>query len=170
VDRGQLQVAARSVGLPLDWMDRVSRVQQPDASQAVVNRFAARAIALRDRIPQTAAAARALPLSYVLNPSGQAWLMLAFPDGTEDEALRMFEADTGNQQAGDAGVHRVALAGPAYEGVAVLAHGLLGPVPASDSNCAMSFEDIYWEERGAELHLDSCHLRCRTSRTMSYVG
>ena len=132
-------------------MDRVSRVQQPDASQAVVNRFTARAIDLRDRIPPTAAAARALPLSYVLNPSGQAWLLLAFPDGTEDEALRMFEADTGNQQAGDAGVHRVALAGPAYEGVAVLAHGLLGPVPASDSNCAMSFEDIYWEERGAEL-------------------
>jgi hypothetical protein len=63
----------------------------------------------------------------------------------------MFVADTGNQQAGDAGVHRVALAGPAYEGVAVLAHGLLGPVPASDSNCATSFEDIYWEERGAEV-------------------
>jgi hypothetical protein len=39
----------------------------------------------------------------------------------------MFEEDTMDQQAGDAGVFRIALAGPGYEGVAVLARGLLGP-------------------------------------------
>jgi hypothetical protein len=77
-------------------------------------------------------------MTYMLNPSGQAWLLLAFPDGTEFDARRMFEADTVDQQAGDAGAHRIALAGPAYEGVAVLAWGLLGPAPVLESEGALS--------------------------------
>jgi hypothetical protein len=89
-----------------------------------------------------------------LNPSCQAWLLLAFPGGTEDDALRMFEADTVDQQASDAGVFRIALAGPAYEGVAVLARGLLGPAPVLASGGALTarvFETIFWEEPGAAV-------------------
>ena len=62
-------------------------------------------------------------ITYMLNPSGQSWLLLAFPDGSDDDALRMFEEDTTDQRPGDAGVLRIALAGPAYEGAAVLAPG-----------------------------------------------
>ncbi len=96
---------------------------------------------LERRLHTPAAAIHNTPaavISYVLNISRQAWLLLAFPDGTEDKALRIFESDTEDQQAGDTGftVHRIALAGPAYEGVAVLARGLLGPAPVLDSNGA----------------------------------
>ncbi len=39
-----------------------------------------------------------LLMSYILNPSGQTWLLLAFSDGNEEDALRMFEEDTVDQQ------------------------------------------------------------------------
>ena len=152
MDRGQLHLAAISVGLPLDFMDRISSVQQPTESAALGARFLARASDIQ-RLPTASdgsvTPAAALPESFVLNPSGQAWILIAFPDGTEGDALRMFEADTGDQQAGVAGVHRIALAGPAYEGVAVLARCLFGPKPVLDSNGALSFEPVFWPERGA---------------------
>jgi hypothetical protein len=141
VDLGQLQLAARSAGLPLDWMDRVSRLQQPAASAANVSGFSAKLIDFSRHFLAPNA-----PLSYTLNPTGQAWLLLAFPDGTEDDALRMFEEDAINQRPGPAGMFRIALAGPAYEGVAVLARGLLGPAPALYSGGALEFEAIFWEE------------------------
>ena len=149
MDRVQLQIAARSAGLPWGWMDRVSSVQQPAASAAVVRGFIQRSISLDNRqdLSQAPAALLGLPVSLAVNPTGMAWLLLAFPDGTEDEALRMFGADTVDLQACDAGVYRIALAGPAYEGVAVLAQSLLGPKAALDSNSALSLEPIYWEER-----------------------
>ena len=100
----------------------------------------------------------------MFNPSGQAWLLLAFPDGTEGDALRMFESDIGDQQAGVAGVHRIALAGPAYEGVAVLARGLLGPKPVLDSNGALSFETIFWRERGAGVDPGCWSVGCFRNR------
>jgi hypothetical protein len=46
---------------------------------------------------------------------------------TEANALRFFQSDTEDQQASVAGVHRIALAGPAYAGMAVLARAMLGP-------------------------------------------
>ncbi len=67
---------------------------------------------------------------------------MAFPDGTEDDALRMFEKDAINQRPGHAGMFRIALAGPAYEGVTVLARGLLDPAPALDSGGALAFEPL----------------------------
>ncbi len=82
-------------------------------------------------------------MSYILNPSGQAWLLLAFPDGNEEDALRIFGEDTADQPAGDAGVFRTLLAGPEYEGVAVLARGLLGPAPVLASGGEMGFEAIF---------------------------
>ena len=97
-------------------------MQQPAASAAVVSKFNATLIDLNRPV-----SAPNLPMSYILNPSGQAWLLLAFPYGNEEDALRIFGKDTVDQQAGDAGVFRIALAGPEYEGVAVLARVLLGP-------------------------------------------
>jgi hypothetical protein len=53
---------------------------------------------------------------YTVNTAGTAWLLLAFPGGTEADARRMFsvkDSDTGADE-----VLRIALAGPAYTGVA----------------------------------------------------
>ncbi len=91
-------------------------------------------------------------MSYILNPSGQACLLLAFPDGSGEDALRMFEEDTVDQQAKDEGVFRIALAGPDYEGVAVLARGLLGPATVLTSCGALAFETIFWEEPCAAVN------------------
>ena len=159
MDLGQLQLAARSAGLPLDFMERVSRVQQPVASGAVVNGFTAMLCHLA-RHMSDAMSANPPPMSYIMNPSGQAWLLLAFPDGTEDDALRMFEDDTADQQAG---VHRIALAGPAYEGVAVLARGLLGPALVL-ANGALSFETIFSEEPGAGVDPRKWSVGCFRTR------
>jgi len=90
-------------------------------------------------------------MSYILNPSGQAWLLLAFPYGNEEDALRIFGKDTVDQQAGDAGVFRIALAGPEYEGVAVLARVLLGPALVLAPGGAVAFETIFWEEPSAAV-------------------
>ncbi len=70
-----------------------------------------------------------LPVVYTVNTAGTAWLLLAFLGGTEADARRMFrvkDSDTGAN-----GVLRIALAGPAYTGLAVLASCLLdcAPVP-----------------------------------------
>ena len=46
VDRVQLQIAARSAGLPWGWMDRVSLVQQPAVSEAVRTGFVQRCVSL----------------------------------------------------------------------------------------------------------------------------
>ncbi len=145
MDLGQLQLVALSAGLPLDWRNRVSRVQQPAASAAAVSEFNAKLIALT-RPLLTAVSAPNPPMSYILNPSGQAWLLLAFPDENEEDALQIFGEDTVDQQAGDAVVFRTPLAGPEYEGVAVLARGLLGPAPVLASGGALAFETIFWEE------------------------
>ncbi len=115
MDLVQQELAALSAGLPLDWRDRVSRVQQPAASAATqaVSGFNAKLIDLACLL-LTAMSAPNLPMSYILNPSGQAlqpWLLLAFPDGNGEDALRIFEEDTVDQQAGDAGVFRIELAG-----------------------------------------------------------
>ena len=134
VDVVELQLAARAAGLPLDWMNRVSHVQQPAVIHATQAAFMAKLCHMNSGLSGNV---RNLSMAYMLNPSGQAWLLLAFPDGTEDDALRMFEV------AGDAGVFRIALAGPEYDGVAVLARGLLGPRHV--------FETVYWEEPCANV-------------------
>ena len=140
MDLVQLQLAARSAGLPLDWSNRVSHVQQPAVIAATTARFRAKLLHMTSQLEATASHDQNLSTAYIFNPSGQAWLLLAFPDGTVHDALRMFEV------AGDAGFFRIALAGPEYEGVAVLALGLLGPAPVLASGGALAFETVFWEE------------------------
>ena len=144
MDLGLLKLAARSAGLPWDWRDRVSRVQQPAVIPAIMSKF--HAMLCRLSLPLSALSSASnllnLPMACMLNPS---WLLLAFPDRTEADAIRMFEV------AGDAGVFRIALAGPEYEGVAVLARVLMGPAPVVDSSGAVVSETIFWEEPCAKV-------------------
>ena len=143
MDLVQLKLAARSAGLPLDWRDRVSSVQQPAVVPAIMSKFFT--MLSRMSLAFSAPSNASLPMAYMLNPSGQAWLLLAFPDRTEADAIRMFEV------AGDAGGFRIALAGPEYEGVAVLARVLMGPAPVVASSGAVVFETIFWEEPCAKV-------------------
>ena len=95
MEENQLLIAARSAGLPMDFLDRISRVQQPAENSGSHQRFMGRIIELNDRLHRATAL---MPLNCLFNPSGQTWLLLAFPDGTEAEALRYFQSDTGDQQ------------------------------------------------------------------------
>ena len=161
VEENQLLIAARSAGLPMDFLDRISRVQQPAENSGSHQRFMGRIIELNDRLHRATAL---MPLNCLFNPSGQTWLLLAFPDGTEADALSIFQSDTGDQQAGVAGVHRIALAGPAYEGVAVLARALLGPAAALDASGALLWETIFWDERGAGVDPRKWSVGCFRNR------
>ena len=120
-------------------------MQQPDVCAAVRRRFVAKSLELGNSMGNSRAQ---LPIPYMVNPTGLAWLLLAFPEGSEGDALKMFDSDAGEQQAGDTRVHKAALAGPAYEGVAVLAQGLLGPAPVIDSNGECSFVQLFFAEPG----------------------
>ena len=144
-------------------------MEQPEVSDAVKAGFLAKNKTILSQLqPQASGdSTQKTPLAdifNVLNPTGQAWLLLAFPDGTDAEALSMFSADTEDQQAGDAGVHRIALAGPAYEGVAVLAHGLLGSARSLDSIGAPSSETIFWRERSAGVDARKWSVGCFRDR------
>ena len=61
-------------------------------------------------------------------------------------------------------MHRIALAGPAYEGVAVLAHGLLGSARSLDSIGAPSSETIFWRERSAGVDARKWSVGCFRDR------
>ncbi len=73
---------------------------------------------------------QSLQLINTINTAGQEWLLLAFPGRTVEDARRMFRmvapAETGGEQARDAWHLRIALAGPVYTLVAVLALCLHG--------------------------------------------
>ena len=167
MDLGLLHLAARSAGFPLDWMDRASKVQQPAVCEAVRSRFLEKCLALRNLFQASQQSRERIQVADMLNmmnPSGQTWLLLAFPDGTEGDALSMFGEETGGQRAGDAGVHSIALAGPAYEGVAVLAQGLLGSSRSLDSTGAPPTETIFWEERCAGVDPRKWSVGCFRNR------
>ena len=143
-----LSLAASSAGLPLDWLDRVARVEQPAVSGEVQAGFHTQFLAMQ---AATVAAMNApdLPLIYRINTAGTAWLLLAFPGGTEADARRMFtvkDSDTGAD-----GVLRIALAGPAYTGVAVLASCLLGTAPVHHVTGEQQ-DGVFWRE--ACTHID----------------
>jgi hypothetical protein len=114
-------------------------VQQPAVIPAIISKFHAMLcrMSLRLSAPSSASNLLNLPMVCMLNPS---WLLLAFPDRIEEEAIRMFEV------AGDAGGFRIALAGREYEGVTVLAGVLMGPAPVVASSGAVVPETIFWEE------------------------
>ena len=143
-----LSLAASSAGLPLDWLDRVALVEQPAVSHDVQKGFEQQFLAMQ-AATVAAIQAASLPLICTINTAGTAWLLLAFPGGTEADARRMFsvkDSDTGAD-----GVLRIALAGPAYTGVAVLASCLLGCAPVhhvtgEQQNC------VFWRE--AYTHID----------------
>jgi hypothetical protein len=50
VAENQLLIAARSAGLPMDFLDRISRVQQPAENSGSHKRFMDRIINLNDRL------------------------------------------------------------------------------------------------------------------------
>ena len=143
-----LSLAASSAGLPLDWLDRVALVEQPAVSHDVQKGFEQQFLAMQ-AATVAAIQAASLPLICTINTAGTAWLLLAFPGGTEADARRMFsvkDSDTGAD-----GVLRIALAGPAYTGVAVLASCLLGCAPfhhvtGEQQDC------VFWRE--AYTHID----------------
>jgi hypothetical protein len=148
VDTSLLSLAASSAGLPLDWLDRVALVEQPAVSHDVQKGFEQQFLAMQ-AATVAAIQAASLPLICTINTAGTAWLLLAFPGGTEADARRMFsvkDSDTGAD-----GVLRIALAGPAYTGVAVLASCLLGCAPVhhvmgEQQDC------VFWRE--AYTHID----------------
>ena len=145
-------------------MDRVSRVQQPDECGLRREVFIKCSLALSDL--SNIAAGRSI--SYLTNPSGRAWILLAFPDGSEADALRMFEPETDEQRASNQGSCRIALAGPAYEGVAVLALALLGPKHTADSSGASSVRPIFWAEPGVGVDPRKWSIGCFATRYLVF--
>ena len=145
-------------------MDRVSRVQQPDECRLRREVFIKCSLALSDL--SNIAAGRSI--SYLTNPSGRAWILLAFPDGSEADALRMFEPETDEQRASNQGSCRIALAGPAYEGVAVLALALLGPKHTADSSGASSVRPIFWAEPGVGVDPRKWSIGCFATRYLVF--
>ena len=129
VDWVQLHWAAMLVaGLPSDWLDRASLVEQPYLSPQAVTRFAQRCKDMEGIGFPTVQQGSGLHLSR-FNISGQGWLLLAFPGGTVEDARSIFTertAGTESEQPGDDLQLRIELAGPAYTGAAVLAQCLLG--------------------------------------------
>ncbi len=119
-------------------------VEQPTVSREIHWQagFTKQVLAMHDAAVAAIQAAE-LHVVYTVNTAGTAWLLLAFPGGTEADAQRMFsvkDSDTGAD-----GVLRIALAGPAYTGVTVLASCLLGcaPVPRVTGE---QQDGVFWRE------------------------
>jgi hypothetical protein len=89
-----------------------------------------------------------LPVVYTVNMAGTAWLLLAFPGGTDADARRMFSVE--NSDTGADGMLRIALAGPAYTGVAVLASCLLGCAPLPHVTGEQQ-DGVFWREACAYI-------------------
>ena len=141
-------------------------VEQPTVS-SLKDAFMTRFIAMQRATLAAILACNAVaPMIYTVNPTGHAWLLLAFPGGTEADARSMFSADatvTGDQQPGADGVLRIALAGPAYTGFAVLAACLLGCAPIPHATGEQP-EIVFWREEHDHIDPNEWSVGCFKTR------
>jgi hypothetical protein len=126
------------------YVDRVALVEQPAVSREIQAGFTKQFLAMHDATVAAIQAAK-LPVVYTVNTAGTAWLLLAFPGGTEADARRMFSVQ--DSDTGADGVLRIALAGLAYTGVAlaVLASCLLGCAPVPHVTGEQQ-DGVFWRE------------------------
>ena len=155
MDLGLLHLAATSAGLPLDWLGRASLVEQPRLSTEITEvsqRFSNRFLGMANIGTQSR------ELANIVNSAGQAWLLLAFPGGTAEDARKIFTfteapADTGNEQPGVDWQIRIALAGPAYSGAAVLALCLLGCPQVPSVGAGAQSDVVFRREAATDVDL-----------------
>ena len=148
MDLGLLHLAATSAGLPLDWLGRASLVEQPRLSTDAEGRFAQKFWDMSYGVNKpTNAQARAM----MVNSAGQAWLLLAFPDGTAEDARKIFTEAP--EQPGVDWQIRIALAGPAYSGAAVLALCLLGCPQVPSVGAGAQSDVVFRREAATDVDL-----------------
>ncbi len=86
MDLGQLQLAAESAGLPMDWMGRIYQVQQPNVYAAVWTRYFVKVIAQAIKYTE-ASSLSVMKLSLVPFFQVQAQTLVSDggPGGTEED-------------------------------------------------------------------------------------
>ena len=148
MDLGLLHLAATSAGLPLDWLGRASLVEQPRLSTEITEvsqRFSNRFLGMANIGTQSR------ELANIVNSAGQAWLLLAFPGGTAEDARKIFTEAP--EQPGVDWQIRIALAGPAYSGAAVLALCLLGCPQVPSVGAGAQSDVVFRREAATDVDL-----------------